>query len=353
MKKLILVATVWIASMFWAIVEVAHAATPPEIDILYQNPLIFDASGHLLGAYTAGGAIFSSKGYRLSIYISTGYFLNWPIYFESSDCSGQGYTRWNYDETSGNVFITHDENQEYFLAYTDKNVAPISMTYRSLRRYVNGVHGACEVHEYTQNMAPVLPNNPEITGVINGFGTRDFPYPTPFYYDRESCPGVVPAEINPLYLNTIVKDASGRVLGSGPTGMIFSEKGYHFSIARPTGLLAEKSNIYYQSSDCSGPGFVSVIGNGAGYVFSTTDMNGDFSIRYTQKPEGPVYSVYLSEAFKIANPGPGSSCLNANVGGDFFPVFFNDPAITGVPNNLGSKANPYPVPLSHERFGSN
>ena len=150
-----------------------------------------------------------------------------------------------------------------------------------------------------------------------------------------------------------MKDASGRVLGSGPTGTIFSEKGYRFTIARPTGQLAEISSIYYQSSDCSGPGFVSVNGNGTGYVLSTTDMNGDFSIRYTQKPKGTVKSVYLSETFKIANPGPSSSCLNANIGGDFFPVFFNDPAITGVPNNLGSEANPYPVPLSYERFGSN
>jgi hypothetical protein len=195
----------------------------------------------------------------------------------------------------------------------------------------------------------VFPNDPKITGVPNGIGTRDFPYPTPFYYDRESCPGVVPAEINPAYLNTIVKDASGRVLGSGPTGIIISEKGYVFNITRSTGRLEGGSRIYYQTSDCSGPGFLSEYELG-GYVFSTTDMNGDFSIRYIKKREAPAY---LSETFKIANPGPGSSCVNANVAGDFFPVFFNDPAITGVPNNLGSDENPYPIPLSYERFGSN
>ena len=164
----------------------------------------------------------------------------------------------------------------------------------------------------------------------------------------ESCPSGSEALINPTYLNTIVKDASGRVLGSGSTDRIINEKGYVFNIIR-TGLLTGGASIYYQNSDCSGPGFISGYEIG-GYVFSATELNGDFSIRYTKKREGPVY---LFETFRIENPDSGSSCVKANVIGDFFPVFFNDPAITGVPNNLGSEANPYPVPFTYERFGSN
>ena len=39
----------------------------------------------------------------------------------------------------------------------------------------------------------------------------------------ESCPAM---NINPAYLNTIVKDASGRILGSGIADQIINEKGY-------------------------------------------------------------------------------------------------------------------------------
>ena len=170
--------------MSWAIADVVHAATPTEIDILYQNPFVFDASGRLLGAYTAGGEIFNSKGYQVELYISQGHFVNWPIYFESSDCSGQGYTRGNYDESSGYVFITHEDIGEYFIAYTDKDLLSTSVAHNSWRRYRNDIHGGCETYTSTSNLVPVFPNDPEITGVPNGVGLRDNPYPIPFFFER-------------------------------------------------------------------------------------------------------------------------------------------------------------------------
>lgn len=165
----------------------------------------------------------------------------------------------------------------------------------------------------------------------------------------ESCPSGLPTDINPAYLNSILKDASGRVLGSGSTGGIINEKGYVFSINRPTGQLSGGASVYYNTPDCSGPGFVSGYNYG-GWVFSTTNMNGDFDVRFTKKRVG---TVYLSQTYKIANPGPGSSCIDGGTLGDYFPAFFNEPETTGVPNDLGSAENPYPIPLSYERYGSN
>lgn len=184
-QKLVLVATVWISAMHLAVSDNVQAASSNEIVVLYQNPFIFDASGLLLGAYTAGGVIFNSKGYQLELYTSHGYYVNWPTYFETNDCTGQGYTKGgNVSQSSGYIIITHDQNQEYFVAYTDKGIDPSEITYRSLRRYVNGVHGACETKMNTLDVVPVFPNDPEITGVPSELGTRDNPFPVPFYFER-------------------------------------------------------------------------------------------------------------------------------------------------------------------------
>lgn len=164
----------------------------------------------------------------------------------------------------------------------------------------------------------------------------------------ESCPSGLPSDINPAYLNTIIKDASGRILGSGPTGEIINEKGYVFAISRPTGLLSGTDSVYFDTPDCIGPGFVSGYHFG-GWVFSTTDKDGGFDIRYTKKQIGPVY---LSQTYKIINHGTSSACIDAGTIGNYFPAFFNDPETTGVPGNLGSVEDPYPVPLSYHRYGA-
>ena len=185
MRKLVLLTTVSIASMTWALVNFTHAATPTEINVLYQNPLIFDASGRLLGAYTAGGAIVNSKGFQLNLYTGGGHFVNWPIFFESSDCSGSGYTNGgSYGDPKGHIFITNQGIDQYFVAFTDEAISPTNKQYQSLRRYVNGVHGACETKAGTALLVPVFPNDPEITGVPSDLGTRDNPYPVPFYFER-------------------------------------------------------------------------------------------------------------------------------------------------------------------------
>ena len=164
----------------------------------------------------------------------------------------------------------------------------------------------------------------------------------------ESCPSGLPTDINPVYLNTIVKDASGRILGSGVGDKIINEKGYVLNVIR-TGSLTSLS-LVYGTSDCTGPGYSSGYHYG-GYVFSTTNINGDFDVRYTKKSVG---QVYLAQTYQIANPGTISgSCVVGNTYGNFFPAFFNDPETTGVPNGIGSAANPYPIPLSHHRYGSN
>jgi hypothetical protein len=160
----------------------------------------------------------------------------------------------------------------------------------------------------------------------------------------ESCPAM---NINPAYLNTIVKDASGRILGSGIADQIINEKGYVLNVPRVNGLLGGLA-LVYDSPDCSGPGFISGYQWG-GYVFSTTNINGDFDIRYSKKTVGPVY---LSQTYKIANPGPNSSCIEGNTIGNYIPAFFNEAETTGVPDSLGSAENPYPIPLSFHRYGS-
>lgn len=182
MKKLILVTIVCIAAMSCTIADVARAATPTEIGILYQNPFIFDASGRLLGAYAAGGDIFNSKGYRLKLYIGYGYYVNWAIFFESSNCSGQGY---GYSaEANGDVFLSYDKTGDFMIAYTEIGATPVNITYRSLRRFNGITHGVCETSTHATSFVPVFPNDPEITGVPNNIGTRDNPYPGPFYFER-------------------------------------------------------------------------------------------------------------------------------------------------------------------------
>lgn len=181
MSRLIMLCAFWV-SMAWAEVEVADAAGPAEIDILYQNPFIFDASGRLLGAYTAGGDIFNSKGYRLKLYIEPGYYVNWAIFFESSDCSGQGYGI--PAEANGDVFLTYGQNGDFMIAYSEIGATPVNITYHSLRRYTGSTHGACEISTNSASYVPVFPNDPEITGVPSDIGTRDNPYPVPFYFER-------------------------------------------------------------------------------------------------------------------------------------------------------------------------
>jgi len=182
MNKLILVSAFWISSMSGVIADVAHATTATEIDILYQNPFIFDASGRLLGAYAAGGDIFNSKGYRLKLYIDPGYYVNWAIFFESPDCSGQGYGI--PAEANGDVFMTYDQNGDFMIAYTEIEATPENITYHSLRRYNGTTHGVCETSTHSADYIPVFPNDPEITGVPSDIGTRDNPYPVPFYFER-------------------------------------------------------------------------------------------------------------------------------------------------------------------------
>lgn len=182
MKKLILVTTIWIVSLSGALVGVANAEKSIEIDVLYQNPFIFDASGRLLGAYTAGGAIINSKGYRLRLYTSPGYYVNWAIFFESPDCSGQGYGI--PAEPNGDVFLSYDQTGGFMIAYTKIGATPVNITYRSLRRYNGVTHGVCEISTYAASYVPVFPNDPEITGVPSNVGTRDNPYPEPMYFER-------------------------------------------------------------------------------------------------------------------------------------------------------------------------
>ena len=168
--------------MSGALVDVVHAAKPTEIDVLYQNPFIFDASGRLLCAYTAGGAIINSKGYRLRLYTSPSYYVNWGIFFESPDCSGQGY---GYPaEPNGDVFLSYDQTGGFMIAYTEIGATPVNITYRSLRRYNGVTHGVCETKTYAASYVPVFPNDPEITGVPSDVGTRDNPYPEPMYFER-------------------------------------------------------------------------------------------------------------------------------------------------------------------------
>lgn len=167
-------------SRAWASFITQCRISEPSLDCRseYQNPFIFDASGRLLDAYTAGGAIINSKGYRLRLYTSHGYYVNWAIFFESPDCSGQGYGI--PAEANGDVFLSYDQTGDYMIAYTEIGATPVNITYRSLRRSTGG----CETSTYAASYVPVFPNDPEITGVPNNIGARDNPYPGPFYFER-------------------------------------------------------------------------------------------------------------------------------------------------------------------------
>ena len=161
-------------------------AAPTHSGPFYGNGWLKDANGKLLGFLWYRNNFITTKGYWFNLYTDSGYYINLPIWYESDDCSGQGYAG-GFDQgytginpVPGQVFLTHDSNEEYIVAYTEIHAVPSLMTANSIRRYNGSTHGVCEsISPFEGKYAPVYPNNPDITGLPSDVGTRDNPFPLP------------------------------------------------------------------------------------------------------------------------------------------------------------------------------
>ena len=135
----------------------------------------------------------------------------------------------------------------------------------------------------------------------------------------------------------------GRVIGmyhvSGP--YVLTDQGYRTNIRAPVGWIGEYTpQIYYDLEECEGNAYVTWIGQ-VGTVFRLdmpVDMTYEERILYiphnTQRVTVDVKSVLFWDW--------GSNqeiCLPSVHTGEGYPVYSNDPTITGIKNTI------YPTPM--------
>jgi len=142
----------------------------------------------------------------------------------------------------------------------------------------------------------------------------------------------------------LLKDAYGETVGrvigmyhvSGP--YVLTDQGYRTNIRAPVGWVGEfVPEIYYDVEGCDGNAYVSWIGL-VGTVFRLNipvDMTYEERILYiphnTQSVTVDIKSVLWG--------GNQEICLPYVETGEGYPVYSNDPTITGIKNTL------YPTPM--------
>jgi hypothetical protein len=146
------------------------------------------------------------------------------------------------------------------------------------------------------------------------------------------------AQLKDAYGETV-----GRVIGmyhvSGP--YVLTDQGYRTNIRAPVGWIGEfRPEIYYDVEGCDGNAYVSWIGQ-VGTVFRLdmpVDMTYEERILYiphnTQSVTVDVKSVLFWDWSSNQEV-----CLPLEVTYEGYPVYSNDPTITGIKNTI------YPAPM--------
>jgi hypothetical protein len=141
----------------------------------------------------------------------------------------------------------------------------------------------------------------------------------------------------------MLKDANGETVGR-VIGMdlvhrpyVLTDQGYRTAITLPMGWVVTSLNwpIYYESTDCTGTGYIEVP-KFVGAVFvpqlpseTTYDLG---MILYTPNDAQSI-TVNMNSAFYSFDP---LNCVPYVVTGEGYPVYPNDPTITGIKNTVYS-----------------
>lgn len=142
----------------------------------YLNPQVKDASGNSLGALLSvqlpeTWQIITSKGFITDVYLSGNVqqITDTSIYYESIDCSGQGYIILR--GLLGTIFEAQEGNY-YYALQGSSSVANIT-----LDSWL--VSGTCLAnHSVPTEVYPAYPNNPAVTGF-----EASYPIPRPLSFD--------------------------------------------------------------------------------------------------------------------------------------------------------------------------
>jgi len=132
-------------------------------------PRVLDGGDNEIGLLVSIGEnhwtieVITQQGYLLTVSPRDGMIMRSPLYFASSDCTGTGYIDGSF--FGGYVTSSYDLSGVLSLVYVDKNSLPLTnFSYASLIFYGDG----CFAQVGQQLVFPVLPNDPNVTGVSAG-----------------------------------------------------------------------------------------------------------------------------------------------------------------------------------------
>jgi len=144
-------------------------------------PLLKDANGETVGRvigmeFIHRPYVLTDQGYRTDIHIHwgrVGTYSNWPIYFESTDCTGTAYIE--VPKFTGTVFIPDIPSETAYdlgmVLYSPKDAQSITVNINSAYDRYDPLN--CVPYVVTGEGYPAYPNDPDITGI------KSTVYPTP------------------------------------------------------------------------------------------------------------------------------------------------------------------------------
>lgn len=161
-----------------------------------ESPAVVASNGAILGSYagstgprSAGQAlpatsildVISSTGYMFSVFQQSGDIGNSfripgvlaqalpaTIYFESADCTGQGFVDTAQDPSVsvlGGFVFNNKSSSHQGLWFSPKTSASVEVTVGSTVGPNAG--NSCSPNSGTRNALPVYPNDPQVTGVMS------------------------------------------------------------------------------------------------------------------------------------------------------------------------------------------
>lgn len=143
-----------------------------------------------------------------------------------------------------------------------------------------------------------------------------------------------------LSLNPIARDANGEVLGAvmgfdALTVTVLSPQGYFTRIDRMTGSHLDRPPIYFESTDCSGQGYIR---DANAYLLGSVYITSSNQFSYTPAAESSVDIMAASTRANIlCTPLVNVTRYTS------YKAYANDPAVTGISNTL-----PRPRPIGVE-----
>jgi hypothetical protein len=158
-----------------------------------------------------------------------------------------------------------------------------------------------------------------------------------------------PGGIRPIYLNGLLEDANGKVVGFWWYDNFFvSTKGYWFHLYYPSPGYYTNQPVFFESDDCTGQPYTQFFNPNPlpGKVFVAHDGFDSHYVAYTEI--GAIPTTRTTNSLRRYNGvyGHGYCETPKTYTDEYVPVYPNDPEITGIPGDVGNRDNPYPTPLS-------